>query len=70
MSDRMKTVIINGVPYRMRGDMPFYEEMIQKDLADEKYEESIAESRRDYKTGWAAGYDEGYDDGYDKGQVA
>ena len=70
MTDRMKTVIINGVPYRMRGDMPFYEEMIQKDLADEKYEESIAESRQDYKAGYDEGYEDGYDNGYDRGQEA
>ena len=70
MSDRMKTVIINGVPYRMRGDMPFYEEMIQKDLADEKYEESTAGSRQDYKAGYDEGYEDGYDNGYDRGQEA
>ncbi len=47
MTDRMKTVMINGVPYRMRGDMPFYVEMVEKDLREKEIQDAYDEGRGD-----------------------
>lgn len=46
--DRMKTFMINGVPYRMRGDMPVgYMDALEQEKFEAEYQ---------------LGYDEGYSD--------
>lgn len=52
MKDRMKTYWIDGVPVRMRGDMLFIVEMVEKgireDQAQDAYDEGYRDGQRDF----------------------
>tara|TARA_R110000868_G_scaffold217532_2_gene467632 strand:- start:348 stop:575 length:228 start_codon:yes stop_codon:yes gene_type:complete len=62
-NERMKTVLINGVPYRIRADMPAgYLEMLEADRFEREVLESIDAGENALTREYERGYQEGYRD--------
>jgi hypothetical protein len=62
----MKTVLVDGVPVRIRADMPFLEEMYRQEGRDALYQLGFDEASEEH----AGDFDNGYKEGYDEGESA